>query len=559
LGIALGSSRDAEAHLLVAHRLGERLAMPQLRYETEAALGTWCYDQGWLTEAEERLQRAIAHGDDVRDRLPHEILARAFPAELAPTAALLVAVRAGQADTEGALAASEAAKRQSLGERPARVDVAARSTRLEVELDRRYDQLLGLSAPMRRGEAQLDEEVRALEVELRQARLDEALGTPESTAATDDEIAIRPRQFICYHDARDQVLVFVGNGEELVARRLGVPPGEVRRAVHHLHSAARRALAGAGTVQRPDPLHRAVESHLARLASMLLEPIADLIAQLRPGELVVSPHGAIHGVPFGALPWVNGTTLGDRFDVVATPSFAVWARCAAFSRGGGHTLVAAVDDGGLAGVIEEGELVSRTTADATLLVGSQATLEALRDQLRPTTTCLHLAAHGLFRPHAPDRSGVRLADGWLTASRAAALPLTGATVVLSACDSGRTIASPGDQVMGLARGFLLGGASSVLGCLWPADDTVTSALMVEFYRHLATGASTPTALARARQHLRLERPEPVWWAGFAITGAGGHADSGNSEPAPADDMDQTYQQGPRRAFLRVPSSRRSTT
>jgi tetratricopeptide (TPR) repeat protein len=559
LGIELGASHDAEAHLVVAHRLAEQLTIPQLRYQTEAALGTWCYDQGWFTEAEDRLQRAVAHGDDIRGRLRHEVLARAFPAELAPTAALLVAVRAGQGDTDGALAASEAAKRQSLGERPARVDAAARSIRLEAELDRRYDALLGLTGHVPGGDSPLDDEVRALESELRQARVDDALRTPTAGLQIGDEVAIRPTQFICYHDARDQVLVFVGNGQDLVARRLDEPPGEVRRAVHHLHSAARRAPTGAGTVQRPDPLHRAVAAHLARLGSILLDPIEDVLGTLRPGELVVVPHGAIYGVPFGALPFGNGTTMGDRFGIVTAPSFALWARCAATARSGGHTLLAAVDDGGLVGVLEEAELVSRVAADATVLIGPQATLGAVDHELRSTTTCLHLAAHGLFRPFAPDRSGVRLADGWLTASRASALPLTGVTVVLSACDTGRTVASPGDQVMGLARGFLLGGASSVLGCLWPADDTVTSALMVEFHRHLSTGATAPTALARAQQHVRRERPEPVWWAGFALTGAGSGVDPGPAAASTAGEVDPTYQESSRRAFVRVLSSRRSTT
>jgi len=62
----------------------------------------------------------------------------------------------------------------------------------------------------------------------------------------------------------------------------------------------------------------------------------------------------------------------------------------------------------------------------------------------------------------------------------------GATVVLSACNTGRgKIKAKG--VAGLARGFLAAGASTTVVTLWCVDDTSTAALMEIFYKHFVSG------------------------------------------------------------------------
>jgi CHAT domain-containing protein/tetratricopeptide (TPR) repeat protein len=79
----------------------------------------------------------------------------------------------------------------------------------------------------------------------------------------------------------------------------------------------------------------------------------------------------------------------------------------------------------------------------------------------------------------------------------------GATVVLSACNTGRgEIKAEG--VVGLARGFLLANASATVVSLWSVDDGSTAALMRIKYQHLAKGCTVPQALRLAM--LRLARP-----------------------------------------------------
>ena len=78
----------------------------------------------------------------------------------------------------------------------------------------------------------------------------------------------------------------------------------------------------------------------------------------------------------------------------------------------------------------------------------------------------------------------------------------GATVILSACNTGRgEIKAEG--VVGLARGFLLANASAAVVSLWSVDDGSTAALMRIKYEHLAQGCTVPQALRLAM--LRLAR------------------------------------------------------
>jgi CHAT domain-containing protein len=114
---------------------------------------------------------------------------------------------------------------------------------------------------------------------------------------------------------------------------------------------------------------------------------------------------------------------------------------------------------------------------------------------------------------------VRLADGWLTAERAAALPLEGALVVLSACDTGRSVVAAGDEVLGLQRGFFAAGASSVVMSLWPARDDATVGLMARFHSARQAGRRPAAALREAQLAVRAHHPHPWWWAAFVISGA----------------------------------------
>jgi CHAT domain-containing protein len=155
--------------------------------------------------------------------------------------------------------------------------------------------------------------------------------------------------------------------------------------------------------------------------------------------------------------------------------------------------------------------------EAVALLDDQATLVALRQQA-PTADVLHLACHGQFRPDNPLFSSLRLADGWLTVRDAYNLDLPGGLVTLSACETGMSAVAPGDELIGLARGFLSAGASSLLVSLWTVGDESTAMLMTSFYTRLRAGDGPAAALCQAQRQALEYYPHPFFWSPFVLFG-----------------------------------------
>jgi CHAT domain-containing protein len=132
---------------------------------------------------------------------------------------------------------------------------------------------------------------------------------------------------------------------------------------------------------------------------------------------------------------------------------------------------------------------------------------------------LHLASHGNFRLDNALFSSVQLSDGWLTVRDVYQLDLSNCELVtLSACETGVNALAPGDEWIGLARGFFTAGAPSLLVSQWVVDDSATADLMLDFYSHLQSGASPATALRSAQCRLLKEKPHPYFWAPFVVLG-----------------------------------------
>jgi CHAT domain-containing protein len=151
------------------------------------------------------------------------------------------------------------------------------------------------------------------------------------------------------------------------------------------------------------------------------------------------------------------------------------------------------------------------------LLDDQATLAALREHA-PNADVLHLACHGQFRPDNPLFSSLRLADGWLTVRDAYDLELRCALVTLGACETGISMVAPGDELLGLVRGFFSAGVPSLLVSLWMVDDESTARLMVDFYERLRAGAAPAAALRQAQCAMLQQHPHPFFWSPFVLFG-----------------------------------------
>jgi CHAT domain-containing protein len=147
-----------------------------------------------------------------------------------------------------------------------------------------------------------------------------------------------------------------------------------------------------------------------------------------------------------------------------------------------------------------------------------------------TYRIVHFATHGLLNNEHPELSGIVLSlfdqkgqpqDGYLRLHDIYNLKLPVDLVVLSACNTGLGKDVRGEGLIGLTRGFMYAGASSVVASLWKVDDEATAELMRYFYGFmLKDGLSPAAALRRAQISMSQQKrwQSPYYWSGFIIQG-----------------------------------------
>ncbi|GAC1446494.1 MAG: CHAT domain-containing protein [Pyrinomonadaceae bacterium] len=256
--------------------------------------------------------------------------------------------------------------------------------------------------------------------------------------------------------------------------------------------------------------------HLCALYDSLLRPLE---AHLKTGRLVVVPHRALHYVPFHALD--DGTNYAvERWEISYAPSAIVLQHCQQkSSRPLQNAVLIGVADAQTPRVRDEVRQLAPMFETSITLLDEQATRRAVEEHA-PRADVLHLACHGQFRPDNPLFSSLRLTDGWLTVRDTYNLNLNDCLVTLSACETGMSAVAPGDELLGLARGFLSAGASSLVLSLWAVDDDATAELMIEFYARLRAGESPSKALRAVQLDMLKRQPHPFFWSPFIVVGRG---------------------------------------
>lgn len=94
---------------------------------------------------------------------------------------------------------------------------------------------------------------------------------------------------------------------------------------------------------------------------------------------------------------------------------------------------------------------------------------------------------------------------------------SGGEFTLSACETGLSRIANGDDLVGLSRGFLYAGCSSLVASLWKVDDLATSYLMTRFYKEMDR-TDKREALRTAQLETKKKYPHPYYWASFQLTG-----------------------------------------
>lgn len=279
---------------------------------------------------------------------------------------------------------------------------------------------------------------------------------------------------------------------------VGDVEGKVARLVHLLSRQAERDSADPA-VAPSSVLRRAAH----QVQACLLFPVLDQLREGRP--LVVVPAGRLHTVPWSALP------VCRALQITTSPSLRCWLQAAQDARGHSGVGQLWVSGPGL----EHAEREVRALHDESgglLLTGSRARCPDVLATLDGVRTA-HIAAHGSFRDNLPLLSCVDLADGPLYCYDLERVRTTPATVVLSACEVGRSAAVHGNQISGLAATLLGRGTSTVIASVVPIPDERACAVMLSLHRRLRRSVPPARALAAAQ----VEHGE----SGFLCLGYGG--------------------------------------
>lgn len=236
-----------------------------------------------------------------------------------------------------------------------------------------------------------------------------------------------------------------------------------------------------------------------KLSRLLLEPISTHIINHK--QLIFVLHGALQGLPMHILEVQDGWPIGFTHSISYLPgtgamNFMGDARvCAA-----GKLLAIGNPTGDLKAASAEVRQISMLFPNnAQIFVDDEAGEKAIKEQMA-SAQLLHFATHGKFYEDNPMDSSLSLANGEeITVNELLGINLQAELVVLSACNSGRGQQTAGDELIGLSRALVAGGAKAAVVTYWQVDDIATSLWMKRFYTELKNG-STAAESARTAQY-----------------------------------------------------------
>lgn len=534
----LGDATGARA--LLEATLEEATDMPHVAQRCEVTLGAIALADGERVRAEAHFIRAVALSEGQRARLPGEEFRIAFLADkLAPYIGLIRLYLDGATpDPAAAFDFAERLRSRTLLEavrgdlidRPeSQADDDAMARTLEAlrwELNWLYGQLQSAlsegpkSSRLERIQSEVQQREQALLDGLR--RVQHARGTqagaeqahtislPALHAALGDHTAL-----VAFSALDDELVAFIVTGGGLRVRRRLADIPQLEALVAQLFFQIEAMRYGAQRMRaHASQLLKRTRHYLRELHRTLLQPILTDIGDRR---LVIAPDRVLHYVPFHAL-WDGEQYLVETREVCIVPSAAMLLACLARPLRDPHCAVLmGAPDARAPKVQEEVMALAPLFHASRVFIGDQATLAALRNHAEQADV-LHLACHGYFRPDNPLFSSLALADGWLTVRDAYGFDLRGALVTLSACETGVSKLAPGNELIGLARGFFTAGAPAVLVSLWVVDDAAAVELMKRFYTCFLANKRPAAALRQAQLHLLREQPHPFFWAPFTLFG-----------------------------------------
>jgi tetratricopeptide (TPR) repeat protein len=496
----------------------------QVQVRCLTGLGRCALAQGDAAAARAHFESAIALFEEQRAALPGDEIRTAFLTDqLRPYEECL---RLALADGDGrdVLVQLERFRARSLDERVAEggsADDDPQAARLRERLNWLYRRVQRLEDEAGHPQAFIEEMQRSEQALLEGARR-RRLAAPATNAPVVAGLdpaslarALQPGEALVEYgslDGRIFACVVTRAGVQLVpALADAVQVGDAIDALRFQLEALRHG--EAPVRQHLDVLAARAQARLARLHELVWAPLASALAGCV--RVLVVPQAALGMVPFSAL--VQAVGRAPAVEIALVPSARAALRGLRQRPRPPRQVVALGESSRLAHTADEARHVAGLFTGGCAFVGAEATVATLRTHAGGADV-LHLACHAQFRQDNPRFSMLHLHEGALSAEEAETLALEGATVVLSACETGLAEHGRGDEMVGLVRSFLVAGAARVVASQWPVDDAVTKTFMTAFYASLARGDGTAAALASAQSVTRAVRPHPVFWAAFTLWG-----------------------------------------
>ena len=253
-----------------------------------------------------------------------------------------------------------------------------------------------------------------------------------------------------------------------------------------------------------DVVRQSLHDRLQILSDTLLAPAVSAAGTRR--FLITAP-GVLNGIPWGMLPALNGRPF----------TIAVSATRWASLREAARTAVPATAGFAVGPRVDRGrEEVARGSAawpEAAILDGEGVTAAAVTE-LASQVDVLHIAAHGRHAAENPLFSGLELADGTLFGYDIDLIPRLPGTVVLSACEVGRSSVRWGEEAIGMTRVWLHAGTRCVIAAPVVVADDIACELLGAMHVGLAAGRSPSEALAAASERTGIIAPFQAHGAGF---------------------------------------------
>lgn len=339
----------------------------------------------------------------------------------------------------------------------------------------------------------------------------ERLGLRETRARLDDDTAI-----LAYVFTRDELLCVVVTASASSIVELSLP--RIEAALDGLRADLDVAALTHGGPMAP-VVQRSLDERLRRLDEALLAPAR--AAAGGAARLTLTVPGILGGIPWAMLPGMSGTPftiatsvsrwLGEsprRPDSTSTSGLADASQMAPRRADGPSTPAQTAGFATGPRVARAEEEVRRAAGawrDARMLTGEHARVSAVTE-LAEQVDVLHIAAHGRHAVDNPLFSGFELHDGTVFGYDVDLISRAPATVVLSACELGRSSVRWGEEALGMTRVWLHAGTGCVIAAPVVVADDIACELLGAVHVELAAGAPPAVALAAAAESTGLRAP-----------------------------------------------------